>query len=352
MSGERAHAPRRPSHLSMAHHSWRARPLLSLTTPSRHTMKTHTRSPHPLALLAVLLLAACQEAEEPAVTSPEEPVQLMCSEEAGAEIFEARVRPLIADEHPASCGRCHLPGIDFSQFLSEDACASIACMEEQAIISLTYPEQSKLLDWVRRGHEKAMRSLEDDPLVLAEHDALLSWVTYHARCNHEACPEVIENPCGTQPPLMEDMPRDMHGDDMPPDMNGEDMSADMMSEINACDRRAVEQKFAEEVWPWHGRCYHCHGETYSAKYRHDPKPAPWMSDDRSEAGAHLTARRLLQSTYLDLEFPSRSTILLKPLALEAGGVEHGGGSKIANEEDVMYVPLLAWIEHVSACQEP
>lgn len=295
---------------------------------------------------------ACQDPEPPALPAPEEePMMLECNEELGANIFADRIAPLISDEHAASCGRCHLPGIDFRQFLSEDACASIACMEEEALISLTYPEESKLLDWVERGHEKAMRTLEEDPLVRAEHDALLTWIEYHARCNHEACPDTIDNPCGKSIVAPQDMAPtpDMLAD--LEDMIVEDMPEDM-PDVDECSRRGIEQKFTEEVWIWHGRCYHCHADTYSERYRQYPKPAPWMSDDRSDSGGHLTARRLLESTYLDLEDPAQSQILLKPLKPEAGGIDHGGGSKMADTEDVLYVPLLAWIEHVSACQEP
>ncbi len=325
-----------------------------------------------VGLCFLMLAPGCQQPEEaPTMPVEEEPVMLECSEELGGHIFEDRIAPLITDEHPASCGRCHLPGIDFRQFFTEDACASVACLEEEELISLTYPERSKLLDWVERGHEKAMRTLEEDPLVRAEHDALLTWIEYHARCNHQACPDIIDNPCGKSPPIVEqDMAADMlsPGDDMSSpgedmtlldDMSAEDMPVedmnmepeDMGPPPDPCSRRGLEQHFARDVWNWHGRCYHCHADTYSERSNQIPKPPPWMSDDRSTAGAHLTARRLLEGPYLNLEEPSQSLILLKPLVIEEGGLEHKGGSKMANTEDIMYVPLIGWIEQVAACQE-
>lgn len=39
-----------------------------------------------------------------------------------------------------------------------------------------------------------------------------------------------------------------------------------------------------------------------------------------------------------------STLLLKPLAVAAGGVEHGGGDIFADTTDVDYRTILAWVE--------
>ena len=75
-----------------------------------------------------------------------------------------------------------------------------------------------------------------------------------------------------------------------------------------------------------------------------------MSDERDQFGARVTSERLRTQGYLDLDQPAESLILLKPLTTDLGGLSHGGGTKMRDFEDVLYVPLLAWIEHVAACQ--
>ena len=76
-----------------------------------------------------------------------------------------------------------------------------------------------------------------------------------------------------------------------------------------------------------------------------------MSDDREIVGAHTAVDRILQRGYLNVEAPDQSLILLKPLAEDAGGVWHGGGTKMRDTDDLLYIPLHAWVEHVASCRE-
>ena len=100
----------------------------------------------------------------------------------------------------------------------------------------------------------------------------------------------------------------------------------------------------------HGRCYHCHADSYSARSTQNPQPAAWMSDDRQELGAQITSERLREQAYLNLDEPSQSLILLKPLTPQLGGLDHGGGTKMRDLDDALYAPLLAWIEMLAACR--
>ena len=124
----------------------------------------------------------------------------------------------------------------------------------------------------------------------------------------------------------------------------------MDMELEPCSEELLSFEFTQEVWPLHGRCYYCHSDRYSARSNQSVRPAPWMSDDREEAGALITAARLRESAYLNLSEPSQSLILLKPLTTELGGVPHSGGTKIRSFEDTLYLRLLAWIEHLASCQ--
>ena len=59
-------------------------------------------------------------------------------------------------------------------------------------------------------------------------------------------------------------------------------------------------------------------------------------------------RNIIQAGYLDLEDPSQSLFLLKPLSEIDGGLEHGGGAKMGVVESG-YEELLNWIERYAEC---
>ena len=117
-----------------------------------------------------------------------------------------------------------------------------------------------------------------------------------------------------------------------------------------CSDAGVLYRLRWDIWPLHGRCYHCHADRYSERSTQDPPPSAWMSNDREDLGAEQTLARLLSSEYLNLDEPVQSLILLKPLSEDAGGLPHGGGTKMRSIEDSLYVQLLAWIEHLVECR--
>lgn len=301
-----------------------------------------------LLLTSALSLAACVQQPEPEPALLDTIASRSCEELQQEAIFSRRVLPLATEGKAPSCARCHLPGVDFRPFVQQDECHTLACMQQEALVDLTQPEQSKILSWIARGHQQVNRSLEEDPLTLAEHDAFATWITYQAKCQAQVCEPDIENPCNTIP-LPVDLP-DMPAD-AAPDQDAPDLAPDLPP-ADPCDEQEIIAQFTLEVWPWHGRCYHCHADSYSASSRQYPPPPPWMSDDRGVIGARITAERLLQGSYLDLAHPEQSAMLLKPLAEDAGGTPHGGGAKMSDTQDVLYVPLLAWITRVAACQNP
>jgi hypothetical protein len=307
-----------------------------------------------------------------------------CDELQEEAFFDRKIRPLIAEGQEPSCARCHLPGVDFRPFIQEDECQTIACLDEENLVNLTNPEESKMLSWIVRGHELLNVHIEDDPLVQAEYNAFISWITYQAKCGTLLCVDPINDPCnralweeGDQgvpltdldPPTLDAQmePNEMGAMDMGVDlgdstysddmMMGADMmrsdmmmGSDMIAPVDLCSNQSHINQFTNTVWTLHGRCYHCHADRYSAQSTQRPRPAPWMSNNRGDMGARITAMRLLESTYLDLETPAQSLILLKPLSTAFGGVDHGGGTKMRNTDDPLYVPLLAWIEQLAACQ--
>ena len=296
--------------------------------------------------------------------------------------FERKILPLVAEGKEPSCSRCHLPGVDFRPFVQEGECQTMACLQEEQLINLSNPQDSKMLSWIVRGHELLNVSIEEDPLVQAEYNAFISWIVYHEKCGESVCSEPIEDPCnralfeewdqdvslldfdvedfGLSAPLDGALPTVESDQDLSDmgtsdggigDLSGvNDQSIDMHVEIDPCAEDQIRSQFTETVWPLHGRCYHCHSDRYSARSTQYPRPAAWMSDNRNNQGARITANRLLESAYLDLETPTQSIILLKPLSTAFGGIHHGGGTKMRDLDDPLYIPLLAWIEHIASCQ--
>lgn len=316
-----------------------------------------------LLLALAMSLGACSRADHD--EQPEPPRQLQCNSADQLELFERRIAPLLDDSRPASCNRCHLQGIDLSIFVQFDACRSMACMIEDELVSLESPVDSPLLERILEGHTYVDTPPEISPPIQAEHDAILEWIEYSARCHTAACGD-YSDPClrGEVEPAPElDCDMGTCGDtdmgaidqDMPvdePDMRRVTFNpiAPEGFERYSCDDDDIAGAFRDRPWRWHGRCHHCHAESKALAQPLDPEP--WMSDRRDAQGAKDTVAYLRASDLIDLDAPAQSKLLLKPLKPALGGLPHGGGNKIHGLEDEMYIDLLGWLQLVSACSTP
>jgi hypothetical protein len=208
------------------------------------------------------------------------------------------------------------------------------------LIDIKTPLESKILSWIVRGNEALNKELDEDPLPLKEYTAFVRWIGYQNRCNTVVCGQETAAYCTA------DEPRDIVRESNP---SSEILLPDLSS-LEPCSEADVVTRFIQQVWPYHGRCYHCHSDYYSSTSHQSPRPAAWMSDDRGLAGAWFTVTQLIDNGYLNFDRPSESLILLKPLAEEAGGVSHGGGSKMIDQSDELYQALFVWASYVSSCQ--
>lgn len=262
-----------------------------------------------------------------------------CTDLDKKEIFDRQILPLVHEGEKTSCARCHLPGVDFRPFIQIDECQTFACLSSEDLISVENPLNSKILSWILRGHKVVKLSLADDPVTLAEYKAFTRWISYQTKCNNLICNEVNSNQCEIDK-LGIDEPRvDLSNQIILPDL----------SSIERCSEADTVIRFIEQVWPFHGRCYHCHSDYYSSTSYQVPRPAAWMSDDRGLSGAWETVTRLLDSEYLNYEDPHQSLILLKPLSELDEGVQHGGGHKMIDKTDELYQALLNWTEYIISC---
>jgi hypothetical protein len=274
---------------------------------------------------AGLLLAAtqCTRTEPPRA----------CTDDDALELFDERIAPLLAGDQLTSCNQCHLAGVELSLYAREDPCTTMACMASSGIVDLEDPEQSLVLDWILRAEPDS--SLITERVIRAEHDAVAEWIEFNARCGEIVCAPV-ENPCGTPAPGACEVPDSSASGGRKP-----------FADPGDCRDVTLEAGFAALVYSWRGRCYPCHFDSRPEDYEDAPR---WIHDAGCSIGAVRTMHDVLELGLVDLDDPSASLLLLKPLAQAAGGVEHGGGEKMHDLGDPAYRDFLAWIERLAACK--
>jgi hypothetical protein len=64
----------------------------------------------------------------------------------------------------------------------------------------------------------------------------------------------------------------------------------------------------------------------------------------------VSLKRALALGLINVNQPSQSLLLLKPLDSYGGGVSHGGGAKFT-KADPTYASFTRFIEHYAACQQ-
>ena len=105
--------------------------------------------------------------------------------------------------------------------------------------------------------------------------------------------------------------------------------------------------FQQKVYTWRGRCFPCHFDGVDS-----PLDAPqWITTGTCEVGALESMRTVIDSGYVDLDDPSHSLLLLKPLDESLGGMQHGGDTRIHSKDEGTYVDFLAWLTRYAACQK-
>ena len=258
----------------------------------------------------------------------------VCEDEPKLSIFEDRIAPLLVDGNKSACNQCHLAGIDLGLYAKGgDECTAMACMVESGIVDLDQPADSVVLTWILRGEPDS--ELITEEVLQQEHDGVLEWIEFHATCGKSVCAPV-DNPCGDGPTA--------GTCDTPP--SGHDLPPHGFEDPGDCSDRTLEDAFAQLVYQWRGRCYPCHFDSKPG----DPEDAPrWIIDGECNIAALSSMRNVLELGLVDLDNPDQSTLLLKPLAESAGGVEHGGGDKFLDANDGAYQDFRTWVRLLAAC---
>jgi hypothetical protein len=280
------------------------------------------------ALSATLSLAfmACGESH------PVEEVPLECSEQTPGELFAQRIEPLLAQDRPSTCNQCHLSGIELGSFARDTPCETMACLTEQGLVDLEAPEKSLILSWIKRASPDS--KLITDQVINEEYDGFRAWIDYSASCQASVCAGVTCNEqaehafCNTE---------------------NEGLGYDDAKDAGDCAEKTLEQLFRDTVYASRGRCFPCHFEEQTTANKEAPR---WiLQSGNCDNASLLTMRNVVSRGYVNVKDPMQSLLLLKPLGIENGGVEHGGHGKIQPnaEVDAAYRNFSYWLTRYSAC---
>jgi hypothetical protein len=292
-----------------------------------HSVSGQRRSPR--GRFAALVVAVGLAAALSCSGEPIDEARIAQCTEATNSAFKERIEPLLVDDQPNTCNQCHLSGLDLSVFLRPTPCESMACLVGQGLVNLADPQSSKILTWITRADPAS--ELITAEVIQAERDAFLEWIQTTADCEGAACRGAR---CGS--PSADQTCADQDPPEVPLEIG----------EVG-CDDMSLEQLFKDTVYDWRGRCFPCH---FSNQLNADKAAPRWVRvEGNCEAGAVETLGVIVDRGLLNLDDPSQSLLLLKPLAIAYGGVPHGGSEKFADKTDPAYVSFLSFIEHYAAC---
>jgi hypothetical protein len=254
-----------------------------------------------------------------------------CLSRAG-ELYEQRIAPLLATDRPKTCNQCHLSGVDLGLFVRDDMCETRACLVELGLVNLEHPAESPVLDWIARAHPES--ELITQEVIDAEYAAFKAFVEQIATCGGQACP-------GVRCPAT-------HGEDAC-GLAGDEPTRPV-APPTGCTPLEVEAAFRDGVYVWRDRCYPCH---FASENGVVPGAPLWIDTLNScNAGSLATFHNVIERGLIDVNDPTQSLLLLKPLDAVEGGVDHGGGPKFSGTNDPSYASYLAFIEYWIGCGAP
>ncbi len=262
-------------------------------------------------------------------TAPPADAAPSCDPAQLSDLFQKKIKPLVSKGQPTTCNQCHLSGIDLGLFVQDTPCNAMACMKSKGLVDFTNPPQSQVLAMIAKA--KPESKLITTAVQQAEYDAFLQWIVWSASCQNAACGVPAADPCFSGP--------------LPPPPT--------KPMLGGCDEATLAGSFATKVFKWKHRCDHCHSPTGkdANKSFGGAKPTLFLHPTPGSVGAKFTMYNVLSlQGGVNVVNPTQSTLLVKPLAEDAGGVWHGGGDKFQDTSDPSYVDFLAWIKQVAVCK--
>jgi hypothetical protein len=277
-----------------------------------------------LALPVAAAFGGCSSDDDDSASSP------VCRETA-TEMYDRRIKPLLSEDQPKTCNQCHLSGIDLGMFARDNACEAMACLVEDGLVNLKAPEQSTILGWIQRA--KPASGLITQDVVDQEYQGFLEWINYNATCGKQHCADAK---CGPKT----DAPFCALA-------KGNQPVIDPATDPGDCSDKTLEELFLTTVYAARGRCYPCHFDSVTTA---TSEAARWIAQSGTcEAASLTTMRNVIRSEYINYETPENSLLLLKPLSVEGGGIEHGGHAKFQKTGDSGYDNFLYWLKRYATC---
>jgi hypothetical protein len=269
-------------------------------------------------------VAGLEELWEGAKTNP------MCSDGDGLSLYGDLIEPILSGEQPQSCNQCHLSGMNLSMYAQGSPCDTMSCLLAAGLVDFKKPADSEVLKQIMKADPDS--DLITEAVIDKEYQAFLEWITYSANCHVQDCPQPAEFCSG----LPQEAP-----------------DKDVLSPLGACTEDEAVSAFSNYVMKWKGRCHGCHTDCDK-----DFEAPCWLLYDYEPEDPEAVHNAAMISMYnligigaIDVVHPYQSTMLLKPLKVEYGGLPHGGGDKFADLGDEAYQDYILWLDYYKNCYD-
>lgn len=208
-----------------------------------------------------------------------------------ADIFQARILPIMQAEKPSSCVECHLSGVDLADYIRPSQAETFASLRAAGLIDEQDPDASKILVFINRRPDSP--SLISEAARASELAAFRAWI--HA---------AVEDPA-----LLASKDAQAIGPQLPLEL------------VRHARQDRVLASFLDNIWTEVGRCAACHSPDQNQKQvaEHGDRVSWIVLKDPQATLAHM-----LEADLIDPEQPLESLLLTKPTLQ----VEHGGGQKM------------------------
>ena len=283
--------------------------------------------------------ASCSESGATHVPLPAECV----GESNTTEIFDQRIAPLLSDDRPKSCNQCHLSGVDMALFVRPTPCETMACLRDLGMVDLQDPGASKVLAWIERASPDSSPLITED-IIQAEYDGFRQWIERYAECGRSECEGVVCRPAEVAMDPFCDLATEPF------------VSQAAQLDPGGCEDVALESLFRDSVYASRARCYPCHFSEGNDAL--DDAPRFIDQTGNCETASLRTLHNLEETGLIDTTDPMKSLLLLKPLALDDGGIIHGGHEKFVASKpeqgiiDPGYDNYVYFLKRYAECKGP
>ncbi len=217
--------------------------------------------------------------------------------EYALDVFKQRITPILQSPQPSSCTECHLSGVDLKQYIGDTQEETFAALRAAGLIDMQNPDQSKLLQFIKRTPDKP--TPVGEKVRRMEYEAFRAWIRVAVKDPQLAAAKTKSDRLGLQLPL---------------------------EVIRHARQDRVLRSFVENIWSEMGRCVNCHSPEMNRNKigrnghtREDVDAISWVVPRDPAA----TLQKLVDTGNIDLDDPDASVVLTKPVGLE----DHGGGPK-------------------------